>query len=250
METKGIQKSGSVKAISKMLRETLQVSNKKMFVPFLNERDQLGRLLASQTVRRPAEDRCSHKSLNKPKKIANLAFLTSKNKSLPRVSKKSNDTLPVGLYNPKSIYQIQSTQRLPLFKSEKFSSKPSLLRSQSIDYVDFASAYKKKTEHIKVINLSKQLPRYKKKKIQENSVKLMIPRVDLPDYLKRLKGLYHIGELGKSSIYSVPKGAAEIYALSQKMAVHFNILKRIGNHIKTYGDMRVLDPSLEIINNV
>ena len=236
--------SNSIKIFSKFLRENYEVTNKSSFIPFLNERDHKGKLLGSQTDRlvdtRRNSTNLQARLTKKQPNNSNVAFLTTKNKSVPRVIKKINNTLPVGLYNPKILQEIKSSPKLPTFRAEKFSSVKEITRSQSIDYVDMGELFRKNIQRVQEISIAKQLPRHKQKKSTEGIEKFLIPRTELPDYLKKFKGLYHIGELGKSTIYPVPKDFSELSKnLNEKISMHIDTLKNIANYIKTYGAVRV-----------
>ena len=235
----------SMKILSKYIKDTVESTDRNYFLPFVYERDNKGKLLPihsdkSQSIIKDFQTKSQCKTefrlMPKRKNISNVAFLSTKTRSTSRVTKKFNDTLPVGLYNPKSIYQIQSTAKLPLFQSAKFSSVETFQRSASIDFIDMNEVFKRNTERIHNINIEKQIPRQKVKNTNNNIDKYLIPRLELPDYLKKFKGLYHIGEIGKSAIFAIPKDCTELSKeLNEKIKLHISNLKNIGQNIKDYG---------------
>lgn len=231
----------SVKNLCKHLKDESESYNSKCFLPFVNERDSTGKLITSNTNRSSSmlnlED-------NKVRKIAryqksdnsNVAFLTSIKKTSARVSKKSNDFTPVGLYNPPSIYEVHSKKSLPISKSVRFLEAKNQKKACSIDMVDMNELYRKNSKKIPSVSIEKQLFRPIFHKKNDISEKLMIPRVDLPEYLKKFKGLYHIGEFSKTDIFPLQKDADEMSnTILKKMTKHMFYLRNITSYYKEFG---------------
>jgi hypothetical protein len=226
------QSSNSIKFLTSTLSFS-ETKNIKDFIPFIKERDSIGRLLSNHE---------SFKTLHKrsesipgpvpsfPKQ--NVAFLRSKAQVSSRVCKKSNDFLPVGLYNPRPYDSVH----LPISKAKRFGLCKKLRRS-SLDYADISEIYSKnKSSPQKPVLMEKQLSR---KMIEEPFIseqKFLLPRVVLPEYLDKLKGLYHSGVLAQSKIYNIRKDASErTMELKEHLNQHISSLRNINTFYKKYG---------------
>ncbi|OMJ90227.1 hypothetical protein SteCoe_7425 [Stentor coeruleus] len=233
--------TGSIKSLSKYLQESVPFYDSKSFLPFINERDSTGKLLSSHNNRSSSQINLMENRVRKITPIQkpdkrSLAFLTSKEKTSARVSKKSNDFTPVGLYNPTSIYEVQSKKNLPIYKSARFLGVKNQKRASSIDDIDINELCKKNWKKVPSVNIDKQLLRPMFREKSDISEKLMIPRVDLPDYLKKLKGLYHIGEFGKTEIFPLKKETIEMSkALKDRLTQHIFHLRNINSYPKEFG---------------
>ena len=234
----------SIKNISKYIKDNSEQIETKYFFPFINERDSTGKLL-SLRAKNPevtitkVEKTQENKLKTSEKPLNNVAFLSTKIRTSPRVKKKYYDKTPVGLYNPKPAYDVQSTLHFALFKSKKFPSQTFQTRSQSIDYIDISEIYKKNIEKVQSVCIEKQIPRKFKLDTSSSTERFLdMPKLNLPDYLQKYKGLYHIGEFGKSDISVIPKDNFEMgKELGEKLSSHMKKLKNISECIKEYGQM-------------
>lgn len=224
----------SIKYLSNSL-EPKKKNNSKEFLPFINERDSTGKLLKSNYSNSSLNFSKLSPKIKKKDSHLNVpvAFYKTICTTHSRVSKRSNDHLPVGLYNPK--YSDKQTN-MKQSKSTRFISKNHAKKS-SLDFIDLNEIYSKNKASIQsVIDMDKQLPRkiLPNKKFSERN--FLIPAVNLPDYLKKLKGLYHTGELGKSKIYEIRKDANErTLELKEKLSQHIINLRNINTYYKNYG---------------
>ncbi len=224
--------SNSIKFLTSTL-PSAESRNSKDFIPFINERDSTGRLLSHHES--PESKHKHSKSISAPMQSAtkpDIAFLRSKAQISSRVCKKSNDLLPVGIYNPRPYESVH----LPMSKSNRFGHAKKLRRS-SLDYADINEIYtKNKSKPQKLVLMEKQLPR---KMIEEHSIseqKFLLPRVVLPEYLDKLKGLYHSGVLAQSKIYNIRKDASErTLELKDRLNQHISSLRNINTFYKKYG---------------
>lgn len=224
----------SIKYLSSSL-EPKKKSNSKEFIPFINERDSTGKLIKSNNSNSTLSfSKFSPQIQKKSNQLSvPVAFYKTTWKSHPRVSKRSNDSIPVGLYNPK---YSDKQSNMKQSKSSRFISE-SHARKSSLDFIDLNAIYSKNKASIpNSINMEKQLPRkiLPSKKFSERN--FLIPALNLPDYLKKLKGLYHTGELGKSKIYDIRKDANErTLELKEKLSQHIINLRNINTFYKNYG---------------
>jgi len=223
----------SIISLSASLRPEKKI-NSKDFLPFINERNSTGKLIKSELPNPSFTKTAFHVSKNpKPSKShRNVAFFRTISESNARVSKKTNDSLPVGLYNP----HYPDKTHLALSKSSRFLSESHQRRS-SLDYIDLNEVYSKhKVSTQQTINIDKQLSRKISPPSQFSEQSLYIPSVNLPEYLKKLKGLYHVGELSKSKIYDIRKDANErTLELKEKLNQHIANLRNINTFHKNYG---------------
>lgn len=223
----------SIKCLSSTLRPK-QNTNSSEFLPFINERTSTGKLIKPELPTSCLSKKAFHKSkkLKPSKSHQNVAFFKTISKSNARVSKKSNDSLPVGLYNP----HYPDRNQLALSKSSRFLSETHQRRS-SLDFLDLNEVYSKnKVSTQQTINMDKQLSRKILPTPQFSDQSLLIPAVNLPEYLKKLKGLYHVGGLSKSKIYDIRKDAYErTVELKEKMNQHIINLRNINTFHKNYG---------------
>lgn len=223
----------SIKYLSKSLRSSLDLQNPKDFLPFINERDSTGHLLPPSTFNSTYSKPFQAEHSKKHRRGAsNVVFFKSKNATSSRVCKKSNNSLPVGLYNPNNLNSIH----FPVSKSSRFLLQKKLRRS-SIDYIDINEAYNKNKSNLKkTVSMDKQLPRNIIEEQVISDQKFLIPRVVLPDYLNKLKGLYHSGALAQSKIYKIRKDATEkTLELKDQINKHMASLRNINTFYKQYG---------------
>jgi hypothetical protein len=232
----------SVRIISSYIKSSIQSSSPSEFIPFVHERDNTGKLILSSSsviLSQPASPnpkKFQNSRKTKVKSIENVAFLTSKYKTSARVSKKANDFAPVGLYNPVAMFDIQSHNKSPVFKHKSYSERKKMMRSSSIDLLDLRDIYTKTMKKVPTVSMEKQLPRDPIKKTLENMDKITIPKVHLPDYLKKFNGLYHVSEFGKSKLFPLPKDTVEkTIVLKEKFSQHMLSLRNINNFYKEYG---------------
>lgn len=203
------------------------------FIPFVKERDNLGRLLPSLTERSLPRVKQRNKSVqyNSNTRRSSLAFNSSTNKTYSRRHIQIYPSPPIGHYqvtpplNHNSLSTAidhQSTGRL----------KPGHKKALSVDFLNYDRLYSVKEKHVIGFNMRNQLAREKfENDFEQERKELYRPQLKLPDHLKKYKGLYHVSDFKPEEGYVIEKDAEDIKERQTTIKATLRSLKDFGKEI-------------------
>ena len=191
--------------------------SRNSFVPFVNERDSTGKLLGTEesnsraiTIRKST----TSKAILAPKpKRNNVAFLSTLSPSSSRINRAKFSSPPVGCYNPIPTDSIQyikpshsSSSNIPSYTYKIHHG-----RVQSLNDVNYDVSYKSLSKKVRTFSMSKQAARYNPHEESElKSGALESPRLKLPEYLSKYKGMYHTSGLAHLELHRFPRRFMEL----------------------------------------
>ncbi|CAG9323701.1 unnamed protein product [Blepharisma stoltei] len=211
-------------------RVNLYKSN--IFIPFVHERGSTGKLLSSRFLVPENTPRTNLEPGSLPKTPKKAPFLSSSLKTLPRT--KAKWKIPeVGYYNPKPAYEMGHTKSMQFLSTPTYRTKISKRNVLSTDLMDMDEIHQRFFKHIKAPSLDKQLSRERQEENNELDEFLKWPPLELPEHLKRFKGMYHLGEFAKNEIYEMPKNFMDVAKeINENINLHMKELKEIQKQMK------------------
>jgi hypothetical protein len=192
-------------------------TSRNLFVPFVNERDSTGKLLVTEESNCRAitlgKGTTSNKILATKPKRNNVAFLSTLSPSCSRINRAKFSSPSVGFYNPiaaDSIRYIKSFNSC----SSKIKSDGSKIyhgRVKSLNEVRYDVSCKSLGKKVRTFSFAKQLARHDAhEESNPKSGTLDSPRINLPEYLSKYKGMYHTSELAHLELYRFPRKFMEL----------------------------------------
>jgi hypothetical protein len=192
-------------------------TSRNFFVPFVNERDSTGKLLGTEesdsraiTLRKSTT---SNEILTIKPKRNNVAFLSTLSPSSSRIKRKKFCSPSVGFYNPIPTDSIQYIKPSHSYSSNMKSHGSKIYhgRVKSLNEVNYDVSCKSLGKKVRTFSFAKQLARHDAH--EESNLKsgtLDSPRIKLPEYLSKYKGMYHRSDLAHLELYRFPRRFMEL----------------------------------------
>eukprot|EP00359_Climacostomum_virens_P005460 CAMPEP_0204909278 /NCGR_PEP_ID=MMETSP1397-20131031/8033_1 /ASSEMBLY_ACC=CAM_ASM_000891 /TAXON_ID=49980 /ORGANISM="Climacostomum Climacostomum virens, Strain Stock W-24" /LENGTH=266 /DNA_ID=CAMNT_0052079057 /DNA_START=685 /DNA_END=1482 /DNA_ORIENTATION=+ len=183
------------------------------FVPFVQERDNVGRLLPSLTERTLPKIKRRNKScqIGSLTQTRNHAFSTTLSKTTSRRHVEIYPRPPIGHYNISPLCLSTSRRRSSVDLQTTGRTSLATKRVSSVDYVDYDKIYSILERKVSTIDLKKQLAREKEDyDFERERRELYRPPLILPDHLKKYKGLYHVSDIKPEEAKVIDKDSENI----------------------------------------
>lgn len=172
--------------------------NSEAFVPFVRERDGLGRLLPIQSEPTLTKVKLKNKSvqIDLPSQRSNFAFNTTISKTTRRRNIDIFPRPPIGHYNPSDIRQVSKSHRQSVDLTNTGRLTLNHKKTTSVDLLDYDRLYAILERRVSTFNMQNQLAREKDDyDFDLERRELYRAPLVLPEYLKKFKGLYHVSKL-------------------------------------------------------
>lgn len=224
--------SYTTKNINSSVKADLRSLPIKSFVPFVQERDGVGRMLPSlseNTLKKTKvkEPITSHSPPLTRRNSA--AFSSTVAKTTSRRQKEIYPSPPIGLYDPTPAYQITAHAKVATKTSNTGRFTNRHRQTQSIDFVDYNQAYKTVGKRVSGFSMQHQLAREKVEyDYEKERAELYRPGLKLPDHLKKFKGLFHISDIKPEESNVMKQDCAD-------MGLRMNTIKATITGLKDFG---------------
>ena len=165
------------------------------FIPYVNERDSVGRLLSQPyspyTLQLPRTVLLSPSSPKTKSVFFRTAEVTS-----AKLKRARYVSPPVGFYNPPSspkafLHRPPTTSTLPSPKHRPL---------HSTDMLDRQEIYTAVDRHVAVVDMARLTARARAAAMTEEEKWLFAPKFELPEHLRKFKGFYDVSGLDSHKI--------------------------------------------------
>lgn len=228
-----LKNSYTTRNIRSSVQTSLNFQQLEGFVPFVQERDGIGRLLPSLSEPSLAKSRLKERVVKTTPKLTrtSTAFSSTVMKTRSRRRKEIYPVPPLGLYDPKPTYQLQhSRKNLKTSKTHRFASWSS--HTQSPFYMNYDQVYSILNKRISGFSMQRQLAREKAEHDYDNErAELYRPVLKMPDHLKKFNGLFHVSAMKAEDSNTLKKDAAEMNFKMRTIQNTITGLKDFGKEI-------------------
>jgi hypothetical protein len=208
--------SYTVRSLKASLHASLPDLPERTFVPFLQERDGIGRLLPPLSeVSLKRKDKLAHStavsSRNSPSPSMSSAFNSTVAKTTRRRRKEVYPSPPIGLYDPKPAYELTAHTKFIVKTSSTARFANSHRKTLSVDYIDYDQINRLLMRRVSGFSIENQLAREKlANDYEKERAELYRPALKLPSHLTKFKGMFHVSDLKAEESEQIKKSAEEI----------------------------------------
>lgn len=222
----------SAHCIPDSVQVSMSAASSKAFIPFIQERDGIGRLLPSNSVTCIPKVRMETHKTDLPFRRQNSAFNTTISKTTRRRHRETYPSPPIGLYDPKPAFMLAAYPKLNTKHSSsvRFSKGPS--QDKSTDFIDYDRAYQSMQKRVSGFSMQLQRAREKAQHgYEKERAELSRSAFEMPEHLKKFKGLFHVSDLQPEDTKVMKRDSEDIKAKVSTVQSTITGLKDFGKDI-------------------
>jgi hypothetical protein len=211
--SKQVKSSYSAHYINDSVQVSISATSSKAFIPFIQERDGIGRLLPSNSVSCiPKVRRETHKT-DLPFRRQNSAFNTTISKTTRRRHRETYPSPPIGLYDPRPAFTLAAYPKLNTKHSSSIRFSKGISQDKSTDLIDYDRAFQSMQKRVSGFSMQLQRAREKAEHgYEKERAELCRSAFEMPEHLKKFKGLFHVSDLQPEDTKVMKRDSDEIKA--------------------------------------
>jgi hypothetical protein len=227
-----VKNSYSTHYITDSVQANLTATSSKAFIPFIQERDGIGRLLPSNSVTSLPKVRKESDKTDLPLKRQNSAFNSTISKTTRRRHLEIYPSPPIGLYDPKPAYMLTAYPKPTTKHTSSIRLSKAQRAKKSTDYIDYDRAYEAMKKRVSGFSMQRQLAREKAEHDYEKErAELYRPAFEMPKHLRKFKGLFHVSDFQPEDTKVMKRNSDDIRAKVSTIQSTIAGLKDFGKEI-------------------
>ena len=167
----------------------------RCFIPFVNERDSVGRLLSHPFS--PSSVQSPRTALVSPSAVKTKSvFFRTAEATTPKLKRARYVSPPVGFYN------VLNSPKTPVHRPPTSPTVPSPKHRplRSTDMLNMHEVYQGVDRHVAVVDMARLTARARAAVLTEEEKWLFAPKFELPEHLRKFKGFYDVSGLDSHKI--------------------------------------------------
>eukprot|EP00359_Climacostomum_virens_P003488 CAMPEP_0204910320 /NCGR_PEP_ID=MMETSP1397-20131031/8869_1 /ASSEMBLY_ACC=CAM_ASM_000891 /TAXON_ID=49980 /ORGANISM="Climacostomum Climacostomum virens, Strain Stock W-24" /LENGTH=188 /DNA_ID=CAMNT_0052080443 /DNA_START=174 /DNA_END=740 /DNA_ORIENTATION=+ len=165
-------------------------------------------------------------------RLSSTAFYSTLNKTKSRRQKQIYPSPPLGTYDPTPSYLLTAHQKpfAKISKTDRFAN--SHRQTQSTDYLDYERVYRMMEKRVSGFSMQRQLARERAEyDYEKERAELYRPALQLPEHLRKFKGLFHVSDFAPEDSNNIQRGADDINSRMKTIKATISGLKDFGKEI-------------------